>query len=67
MLQDFKSMSDHFGTLCIKGLNHVLYFVLFAYSIHAAFQYFSSINLTRLYYKITRFAKILRESLQTFF
>ena len=20
-LQDFKSMSDHFGTLCIKGLN----------------------------------------------
>ena len=22
ILQDFKSVSDHFGTLCIKGLKH---------------------------------------------
>ena len=25
MLEDFKSVPDHFGTLCIKGLRTVLY------------------------------------------
>ena len=24
MLQDFQSVSDHFGILCIKGLNELL-------------------------------------------
>ena len=25
MLQDFLSVSDHFGTLCIKGLTGIIY------------------------------------------
>ena len=29
MLQDFKSVSDHFGTLCIKGLNQSQNYVIF--------------------------------------
>ena len=28
MLQDFKSVSDHFGTSCIKGLKSVVYFII---------------------------------------
>ena len=32
MLQDFKSVFDHFGTLCIKGLIHAEH-LLFNYSL----------------------------------
>ena len=29
MLQDFLSVSDHFGTLCIKGLNRINKIVIY--------------------------------------
>ena len=46
MLQDFKSVSDHFGTLCIKGLKPGWFVALRAFSIKIAWFRFYQLDLS---------------------